>query len=141
MCEMFVTDGSGRAPLRNYPMLTSISLVSHNGWYCVVFVVSFGSLASKGFPSVYSKSVCVCLHSEMSEPTMFSQTTPDEYPPTPPPCRWPALITLLTLANFQLVWRRLCDVLFRSSCHTRTAVCTLPEYHSDRKYNVHSKKL
>ena len=25
---------------------------------------------------------------------LISQTTPDEHPPTPPPCRWPALITL-----------------------------------------------
>ena len=34
-----------------------------------------------------------------------------------PSCRWPALITLPTLAKFQLVWHRLCDiVLFRSSC-------------------------
>ena len=34
--------------------------------------------------------VCVRMHSESSEPTMlFSQTTPDEHPPTPPPCRWP----------------------------------------------------
>ena len=48
--------------------------------------------------------VCVRLHSENSEPTIsISQTTPDEHPPTPPPCRWPALITLLTLAKFQLV--------------------------------------
>ena len=44
------------------------------------------------------------MHSENSEPTMwFCQTTPDEHPPTPPPCRWPALITLPTLAKFQLV--------------------------------------
>ena len=41
---------------------------------------------------------------------VVSQTTPDEYPPTPPPCRRPALITLRTLTKFQLVWRRLCDV-------------------------------
>ena len=55
---------------------------------------------------------------------------PDDHPPTPLPCRWPALVTLPTLANFQLVWRRLGDVvLFRSSClfdHTLTAVCVLP---------------
>ena len=39
------------------------------------------SLASKGFPSGYSKSVCVRLHSENSEPTiLISQTTPDEHP-------------------------------------------------------------
>ena len=65
------------------------------------------SLASKGLPSGYSKSICVRLHSENSEPTMLiSQTTPDEHPPTPPSCRWPAVITLPTLAKFQLVWRR-----------------------------------
>ena len=64
---------------------------------------------------------------------LISQTTPDEHPPTPPPCRWPALIALPNLAKFQIVWRRLCDVLFRSSClfeHTLTAVCALPEYQS-----------
>ena len=106
----------------------------------------FGSLASKGFPSGYSKSVCVRLHSENSEPTMLiSQTTPDEHPPTPPPCRWPALITLPTLGKFQLVWRRLRDVvLFRSSClseYTLTVVCALREYRSCRKYIVHSYNL
>ena len=61
---------------------------------------------------------------------MFSQTTPDEHPPTQPPCRWPAIITLRTLAKFHLAWRRLCDVvLFLSSLveHTLTAVCLLPE--------------
>ena len=98
-------------------------------------------LASKGFPSGYSRSVCVRLHSENSEPKMLiSQTTPDEHPPTPPPCRWPALITSPTLAKFQLVWRRLCDVLFRSCLveHTLTAVCALPEYQSRRKYNIYT---
>ena len=103
-------------------MYTAVDTISF--WY------SFRSLASKGFPSGYSKSVCVRLHSENSEPTMFSQTTPDEKKPTPPPCRWPALITLPTLAKFQIVWRRICDVvLFPSSClveHTLTAVCVLP---------------
>ena len=71
----------------------------------------------------------------------FSQTTPDEHPPTPPPCRCPALITLRTLTMFQLVWRCLCDVLFHSSClfeRTLTAVCAIPEYRSDRKYNIHT---
>ena len=62
---------------------------------------------------------------------LIPQTTPDEHPPTPPPCRWPALITVPALAEFQLVWRRPCDVvLFCSSCqfeHTLTAVCALPE--------------
>ena len=94
---------------------------------------TFRSSASK-IPRGYSKSVCVRLHSENSEPTintLISQTTPDEHPPMPPPCGTPALITLHTLANFQLVWRCLCDVvLFRSSClfeHTLTAVCVLPE--------------
>ena len=63
---------------------------------------------------------------------LIFQTKPDEHPPTPPPCRWPALITLPTLAKFQLVWRRLCYVLFRSCLfeHTLTAVCALPKYQS-----------
>ena len=48
-----------------------------------------------------------------SEPKMLiSQTTPDEHIPTPPPCRWPALITLPTLAKFYLAWLHLCDVQF-----------------------------
>ena len=81
------------------------------------------------------RKVCVRLHSGNPEPTMLiSPTTLDEHPPTSPPCRWPALITLLTLTKFQLVWRRLCDVvLFHSSClseHTLTAVCALTECHS-----------
>ena len=74
------------------------------------------------------RKVCVRLHLENSERTMLtSQRTPDEHPPPPPPCRWPDLITLPTLAKFQLVWRRLCDVLFRSSClfeHPYGRLCT-----------------
>ena len=72
---------------------------------------------------------------------LFSQAASDEYPPTSQPCRWPVLITLRTLVKFQLVWLGLCDaVLFFSSClfeHTLTAVCVLPEYRSDRKYDIH----
>ena len=35
--------------------------------------------------------VCVRLHSENFEPTTwFGEMTPDEHPPTPPPCRWPS---------------------------------------------------
>ena len=104
--------------------------------------ISFSSLASKGFPNRYSKSVCVRLHSENSEPTMlFSRTTPDGHPPMPPPCRWPALITLPTLAKFELVWRRRCDVALFPSClveHIFTAGCVLLEYQTGRKYSVHS---
>ena len=100
---------------------------------------SFTSLASKGFPGGYSKSVCVCacvcpLSLRNSEPTRwFSQMTPDEHPRrhhladgplSSPPCRWP---TLITLTKFELVWRRLCDdVLFRSSC-LLSAPSVLPE--------------
>ena len=43
------------------------------------------------------------------------------------------------ITKFQLVWRRLCDVVFRSSClfeRTLTAVCALPEYRSGRNYNA-----
>ena len=100
------------------------------------------SLTSEGFPNGYSKSVFVCvrLHSESSEPIIFlQQTMPDEHPPTPPPTRW-QVITLPHLAKFQLVWRRMCDVLFPSCLfeHTLTAVCVLPEDQSGRKYNIHS---
>ena len=107
---------------------------------------SFRRLASKGFPSGCSKSVRVRLQSENSEPTMlFSQTMPEEHPPTPPPCRRPTLLALPTLAKFQLVCRQLCDgVLFHSSCvikHTNMAVSALPEYQSCREYDDHSSIL
>ena len=93
---------------------------------------------------IFEKWVCVGLHLENSEPTMwFSQTMPGEHRPTSPPCRWSALITLRFLTKFKLVWRRLCDVvLFRSSClfeRTVTAFCTLPEYRLDRISNTRSK--
>ena len=86
---------------------------------------SFRTLAFKGFPSECSKSVCVRLHSENSEPkTLVSQTTPDEHPPTPPPCRSRALVTSRTPTKCQLVWHRLCDdVLFRSSCLFKRTLC------------------
>ena len=88
---------------------------------------SFRSFASKGFSSGYSESVCACVRmsSENSEPTRwFSKTTPGEHPSTPPPCRWPALITLRTPTKFQLVWRRLCDdVLLGSSCLFERTLC------------------
>ena len=70
---------------------------------------------------------------------MFSQTTPDEHPPTPPPSQWPDLITLPHLAEFQIVWRCLCDAVLFASClfeHTLTVVCVQREYQSGRKYNV-----
>ena len=48
--------------------------------------------------------MCVRLHSENSEATVFfSKTMPDDLPPTPLPCRWPALVTLPTLAKVQLI--------------------------------------
>ena len=82
----------------------NVAIILHT-WYLVLN--SFRNLASKGFPGGYSKSGCVRVHLENSEPTMLiSQTTPDEHP-TPQSCRWPALITLPTLAKFQLVLRRL----------------------------------
>ena len=69
---------------------------------------------------------------------LISQTMPDEHPPTPPPCRWSALITSPTLAKFQPAWRHLCEVvLFRSAYlfeHTLTAACALSKYQACRKY-------
>ena len=70
--------------------------------------------------------MCLCpLSLRNSEPTKwFSYMTPYEHPPTPPPCRWPTLITLRTLTKFELVWRRLCDeVVFRSSCLFERTLC------------------
>ena len=89
---------------------------------------SVGRLASEGFTRGYSKSVCVRMPSENFEPTrLFSHTTPDAHPPTPPPRRWPARITCRIPTKFQLVWRRLynqCDdVLFRSPCFFERTLC------------------
>ena len=71
--------------------------------------------------------MCVRLQSANSEPTTFSQRTPDEHPPTRLPCRWPALITLPTLAKFQLVWRRFvmlcCSLPASSNTSLRPSVC------------------
>ena len=52
------------------------------------------------------RNVCVRIPSDKSELTRrFPQTTPDEHPVTPPPCRWPSLTTLLTPTKVYLVWR------------------------------------
>ena len=91
------------------------------------------------------RKMCVCppaLRKLRTYDDADSQTMPVEHPPTPPPCRWPALITLPTLAKSQPVWCLLCEVvLFRSAClfeHTLTAVCALSKYQSCRKYHVYS---
>ena len=42
-------------------------------------------------------------------PPIVSPPLSPSHPPTPPPCRSPALITLRTPTQFQLVLRRLCD--------------------------------
>ena len=89
-------------------------------------------LASKGFPSGYLKSVyvCACTQKLRTYDVHFSNDA-WRMPPDTTALRWPAFITLSTLAaKFQLVWRRLCDVimLIRSSClfeYTLTAVCAL----------------
>ena len=93
--------------------------------------------ASKAPQRIFDKCVCVsaCTHKTPNLTILFSQTTPDEHPPTPPPRRWSALISLPTFAKFQLVWCHLCDVmlLFRCSClfeHTLAVVRALPEYQS-----------
>ena len=46
----------------------------------------------------------------------------------PSPSRWPAFVTLPTLAKLPLVWRRLCHVVLFPSClteHTLTAIYVL----------------
>ena len=85
-------------------------------WHVATFF-SFRSLASKGIPSGYIFEKCVCLPAlrKLRTCVLISQMTPDEHPPTPPPCRGPGLITLPTLAKFE---------------HTLTAVCVLPEHQS-----------
>ena len=51
---------------------------------------------------------------------------PDEHPPTPAPIRWPDLITLPTLVKFQLVWRRLCDVVLFPACLVKHGLTGAP---------------
>ena len=89
------------------------------------------SLASNGFPIRCSKSVCLCFRMLSDNPelitmVLLSQTTPHEHPPTPAPCRWPALVTLLT--PHQHVWRCHCDDVISISSfifdRTLTAVCS-----------------
>ena len=73
------------------------------------------------------RNVCVPLHSDSSEPITFSpQTMPDEHLLTSPPSRWPTLITLPTLAKFQLFWRCLCDVMLFPSCRTKSGLTDAP---------------
>ena len=66
------------------------------------------------------------MHSGSSEPTLFPPQMPEEHPPTPPPSRWPAIITLLTLATLRLVWRRLCDVVLFPSCLVEQGLLNAP---------------
>ena len=100
---------------------TAAAAVRHrvpDGTYCCWFIQSDSIQCFHSFHShmtyfrslerlpqrIIEKCVRVRMPSETSEPTMwFSQTTPDEHPPAPPPCRWPALITLRTPTKFQLV--------------------------------------
>ena len=59
----------------------------------------------------------------------FSPKTPDEHPPTPLPCRWPALINLPTLAKFQLDWRCLwccATSLLPRRAHPHSRLCATP---------------
>ena len=104
---------------------TSLQAVSHH----TRGAIPLEAWLLKASPADIRQSMCP-LEVQSSERTFFSpQTMPDEHPPMPLPCRWPALITLPTFAKFQLVWRRLCDVVLLPSClveHTLTAVCVLP---------------
>ena len=45
------------------------------------------------------------------------------------PSRWPALMTLPTLAKFQLVWHSLCDVLFPFCFYYCNSLFVLPHFH------------
>ena len=93
---------------------------------------------SEGFPSGYLGHVCPPARRKHQTNFVFSNDA-RRTPQTPPSCRWPALIIVPSLAKFQLVWRRLGDVLFRSCCvlkNTLTTVCALSEYQSCPKYHV-----
>ena len=89
---------------------------------------SFRSLASTGFPGGYSKSVCVRLHSENSEPTIWFFKRRLTTPPGATALPMVSSHNVTTLAKFQLVWRRLCDVLILTFLveDTVTPVCALP---------------
>ena len=71
--------------------------------------------------SVFTSSWCVCLYiSGLSFCIVYNVVLSPPYLRNarsgPSRSRWPALITLLTLANFPLVWCRLCDVVLFPSC-------------------------
>ena len=97
-------------------------------------------IAFKDFPNGF-RTVCVRPPALRKLRTYDADFANDAWrtPPDATALPMATLINLLTLAKFQVVWRRLCDVLFRSSClfeHTLTSVCALHEYQSCRKYNV-----
>ena len=67
---------------------------------------------------------------------MFPQTTPDEHPPTPPPCRWPALPRQVSARLAALL---LCCALSLLPCraHPHGRLCPTPLVLVCRKYKVH----
>ena len=101
---------------------------SPNGHYipdgsgaAVLGINSFRSLAD-------IRKACVCLPALRELRTYDVVFSNDAWRTPPDATALPmasSLITLPTLAKFQLVWRRLCDVLFPSCLveHTLTAVC------------------
>ena len=84
------------------------------------------------FPRRHGVYVCTYppAHRRSSKSVFFFPPwkIPDEHRPMPPPSRWPSFIILPTLVKFQLVWRRLCDVVLLPSSlleHNFMAVCIL----------------
>ena len=71
--------------------------------------------------------VRVRVHSERPKSTvLIFQTTPDQHPQTPPPCRLPTLITIPTLAKVQLDRRRVGDVVLLPSCLVKHRLIDAP---------------
>ena len=71
--------------------------------------------------------VRVRVHSERPKSTvLIFQTTPDQHPQTPPPCRLPTLITIPTLATVQLDRRRVGDVVLLPSCLVKHRLIDAP---------------
>ena len=76
----------------------------------------------------------------MTNLNRFSRTAPDDHPPTLPPCRWPAPITLLTPTTFQLVGRHLRYAFFARAAPW-SARSVLHEDRITRKYYAYSYML
>ena len=103
--------------------------------------ISLGSLACKGFPSGYSKSVCVsaCTKKAPNLRCCFLKRRLTNIPRRRHPADGQLSSLYPASLSFSSFWRRVCDAVLSASClfeHTLTTVCVQREYQSGRKYNV-----